>query len=161
VKLTNPELIQESEKEFIDTINAELDWDAIEKIVLEKHGFAIQDEVDYKEGNLIVHRNEIAYKFDFEIKVPLSVIFNREGECLEVSTLGDESDDSETLENDISKESDMPEPDPLEPDPFEPDMSEENRLESDISIKHPKSDKIGQMASDIADMISEINEEGE
>jgi hypothetical protein len=60
VKLTNPETIQESEKEFIDTINAELDWDTIEKLLLEKHKFAIQDEVDYKEGNLIVHNNQIA-----------------------------------------------------------------------------------------------------
>jgi len=148
VKLTNPELIEESEKEFIDTINAELDWDAIEKILLEKYGFAIQDEVDYKEGNLIVHKNEIAYKFDFEIKVPLSVIFNREGECLEVSALGD---DSETLEDAMSKELDLP----------ESDMSEPARLDSDMSVKHPKSDKIEQMASDIAGMISEINEEGE
>lgn len=148
MKLTNPELIEESEKEFIDTINAELDWDAIEKILLEKYGFAIQDEVDYKEGNLIVHKNEIAYKFDFEIKVPLSVIFNREGECLEVSALGD---DSETLEDAMSKELDLP----------ESDMSEPARLDSDMSVKHPKSDKIEQMASDIAGMISEINEEGE
>ena len=54
MKLTNPETIQECEKEFIDTINAELDWDTIEKLLLEKHKFAIQDEVDYKEGNLIV-----------------------------------------------------------------------------------------------------------
>jgi hypothetical protein len=142
VKLTNPESIQESEKEFIDTINAELDWDALEKILFEKHGFAIQDEVDYKDGNLIVHNNEIAYKFDFEIKVPLSVIFNREGECLEVSTLGD---DSEALEKDLS----------------DPDMSDPDMSEPDISIQHPKNEKIGQMASDIADMISEINEERE
>lgn len=86
MKLTNSELIQESEKEFIDSINAELDWDAIEQVLLEKHGFSVQDDVLYKDGNLIVHKNEIAYKFDFEIKVPLSVIFNRDGECLEIST---------------------------------------------------------------------------
>ena len=53
MKLTNPETIQESEKEFIDAINAELDWDSIEKLLLEKHKFAIQDEVDYKEENLV------------------------------------------------------------------------------------------------------------
>ena len=29
MKLTNPEKIQASEKEFIDAINAELDWEAI------------------------------------------------------------------------------------------------------------------------------------
>ncbi|RLC18590.1 MAG: hypothetical protein DRH93_16415, partial [Deltaproteobacteria bacterium] len=90
MKLTNPATIQESEKEFIDTINAELDWEAIEKMLLEKHSFTLQEEIDYKNGDLIVHNDTIAYKFDFEIKVPLSVIFNREGECLEISTLRDD-----------------------------------------------------------------------
>ncbi len=138
MKLTNPETIQESEKEFIDTINAELDWDTIEKLLLEKHKFAIQDEVDYKEGNLIVHNNQIAYKFDFEIKVPLSVIFNRQGECLEVSTLRDdvEDEDNNSEENDMMEENDM----------------------TGLSVKQPGFDKVGQMASDIADMISEINQ---
>lgn len=133
MKLTNPETIQESEKEFIDAINAELDWDSIEKLLLEKHKFAIQDEVDYKEGNLIVHNNQIAYKFDFEIKVPLSVIFNRQGECVDISTT---RDDSESRDDDIIEENET----------------------TQLPRKPLASDKVGQMASDIADMISEINQ---
>ncbi len=136
MKLTNPETIQESEKEFIDTINAELDWDTIEKLLLEKHQFAIQDEVDYKEGNLIVHNNQIAYKFDFEIKVPLSVIFNRQGECLEISTLRDGEDEG-ALSSGKNDETHVP--------------------GSDTPAKMRNSDKVGQMASNIADMIAEIN----
>jgi len=139
VKLTNPETIQESEKEFIDAINAELDWDSIEKLLLEKHKFAIQDEVDYKEGNLIVHNNQIAYKFDFEIKVPLSVIFNRQGECVEISTT---REDVESQDDDLFEEN---------------DIIEENET-TQLSMKPLISDKVGQMASDIADMISEINQ---
>ncbi len=139
MKLTNPETIQESEKEFIDTINAELDWDTIEKLLLEKHKFAIQDEVDYKEGNLIVHNNQIAYKFDFEIKVPLSVIFNRQGECLEISTVRDDDGDGE------------------DEDTLSSDKNDEPHVTEDAPAKTLSSDKVGQMASDIADMISEIN----
>lgn len=139
MKLTNPETIQESEKEFIDTINAELDWDTIEKLLLEKHKFAIQDEVDYKEGNLIVHNNQIAYKFDFEIKVPLSVIFNRQGECLEISTVRDGDGDGEDEDTLFS------------------DKNDEPHVTEDAPAKKLNSDKVGQMASDIADMISEIN----
>ncbi|MDD9305117.1 MAG: hypothetical protein HUK40_23380 [Desulfobacter sp.] len=140
MKLTNPESIQESEKEFIDTINAELDWDAIEQMLLDKHGFAVQEDVDYKDGNLIVHNNKIAYKFEFEIKVPLSVIFNRNGECMEISTQGD---DVKPLENDMA---------PMEDD-FDPieDLPQ-------ISSEKNKPDK---MASEIAAMVSEINQEGE
>lgn len=131
MKLTNPEKIQESEKEFMDTINAELDWEAIEKMLLDKHNFTLQKEIDYKNGDLIVYKGKIAYKFDFEIKVPLSVIFDRKGECLEMSTMRDDSDDAGP----------------------EADMKEQ------IDTGHE--DKVGQMASNIADMISEINQEDE
>ncbi len=138
MKLTNPETIQESEKEFIDSINAELDWDTIEKLLLEKHQFAIQDEVDYKEGDLVVYNNQIAYKFDFEIKVPLSVIFNRQGECLEIST----SRDDEDRENSLLEKNELT----------------ETKINTVLPAKLPNSDRTGQMASDIADMISDINQ---
>ncbi len=133
MKLTNPATIQESEKEFIDTINAELDWEAIEKMLLEKHSFTLQEEIDYKNGDLIVHNDTIAYKFDFEIKVPLSVIFNREGECLEISTLRDDFDGEDE----------------------DAALLEEN---TDLQLSHDHDDKVAQMASNIADMISEINQ---
>ncbi len=135
MKLTSPDNIAQSEKEFIDTINAELDWEAIEKLLLEKHQFTLQEEIDYKDGDLIVHNDAIAYKFDFEIKVPLSVIFNREGDCLGLSTLRDDFDED-------GKESAMQEDEEI--------IIPGNNIKTD--------DKVGQMASDIADMISEINE---
>jgi len=123
MKLTNPEAIQESEKEFIDTVNAELDWDAIEKMLFEKHSLTLQEEIDYKNGDLVVYKEQIAYKFDFEIKVPLSIIFNREGECLELSTVREGFEEAEPSSQRIENE-----------------------------------DKVARMASNIADMISEINQ---
>jgi len=126
MKLTNPEKIKESEKEFIDSINAELDWEAIEKMLLEKHDFTLQDDIDYKDGDLVVYKDNIAYKFDFEIKVPLSVIFDRDGECLDIST----------VRKDVEEEGD-----------------------EEQSIDPEQQDKVAHMASNIADMISEINQE--
>lgn len=133
MKLTNPEIIQESEKDFIDTINAELDWEAIEKLLLEKHNFTLQEEIDYKDGDLVVYNDKIAYKFDFEIKVPLSVIFNRQGECLKMSTLRDDFEDE-------NKEALFQEENPASP--INPER---------------QNDTVAQMASNIAGMISEIN----
>ena len=134
MKLTNPESIQESEKEFIDTINAELDWDVIEQRLLDKHNFEVQDDIEYKDGNLIVYNNEIAYKFDFQIKVPLSVIFNRSGECLSMSTTREEEVLKENEDVEIRKAS----------APQAPDGESDKK-------------KIEGMAVEIADLISEIN----
>ncbi|WP_320040341.1 hypothetical protein [uncultured Desulfobacter sp.] len=134
MKLTNPESIQESEKEFIDTINAELDWDIIEQMLLDKHNFAVQDDIEYKDGNLIVYNNEIAYKFDFQIKVPLSVIFNSSGECLSMSTTRDDED----VENYEEEES-------------------PNSSTHQLPNEEPDKNKVEGMAVEIADLISEIN----
>ena len=134
MKLTNPESIQESEKEFIDTINAELDWDVIEQMLLDKHNFEVQDDIVYKDGNLIVYKNEIAYKFDFEIKVPLSVIFNRSGECLFMST----TREKEALEN-------------------REDVEIQNSPATQTFNGEPDKKKVEEMAVEIADLISEIN----
>ncbi|MDM8536494.1 hypothetical protein QUF70_07070 [Desulfobacterales bacterium HSG17] len=144
MKLTSQDNIAESEKEFIDTINAELDWEAIEKMLLEKHQFTLQEEIDYKDGDLIVHNDNIAYKFNFEIKVPLSVIFDREGECLEISTMRDDFESESETEI-------------LSEDDEEALLLEDNdEIISDDNLS--PEDKVGQMASNIADMISEINQ---
>ncbi len=132
MKISNPETIEESEKEFIDMINAELDWETIEDLLMEKHNFTLQEEVEYKNGDIVVHNDSIAYKFDFNIKVPLSIIFNRTGEFLELLTS----------------------------EPEEPEESEENGIDTDINNESKnKGDKKEKLATDIADMISEINQE--
>jgi hypothetical protein len=155
MKLTNPETIQESEKEFIDTINAELDWDAIEKMLLEKHNFTLQDEIDYKDGDLVVYNDAIAYKFDFEIKVPLSVIFNREGECVEISTIRDDFDDEEPDESDDEELNE----DGLSENESDEKIGDDLSREDDTVLLEPeKNNKVAQMASNLADMISEINQ---
>lgn len=167
MKLTNPENIQESEKEFIDTINAELDWEAIEKMLLEKHDFTLQDEIEYKAGDLVVHDDDIAYRFEFEIKVPLSVVFNRKGECLEISTVRDdfEEEDDEMLlgEGEFSQEEELLENEEAVFEPIAGDL--ENDLVEDegesASMQPDADNKTAQMASNIADMISEINQEDE
>ncbi|MDX9962250.1 hypothetical protein [Desulfobacter postgatei] len=134
MKLTNPESIQKSEKEFIDTINAELDWDVIEQLLLDKHNFEVHDDIAYKDGTLIVYNNEIAYKFDFEIKVPLSVIFNRGGECLSMSTARED----EMFENNH-------------------DMEIQNSSTEQPHSGEAEKKKERGMAVEIADLISEIN----
>ena len=85
------------------TLNpGDLDWSAIERLLLEKHKFKLQDEVEYRRGDIVVHENAIAYRLDFDVKVSLSVLFNRKGDCLELSTSGElsEKDDEVASETD-------------------------------------------------------------
>lgn len=144
MKLTNPESIQESEKDFIDTINAELDWDVIEQMLLDKHNFEVQDDIEYEDGNLIVYNNEIAYKFNFQIKVPLSVIFNRSGECLSMSTTRGEEIPENTEDKDTQDEDTQ-------------DMEMQNQSTTQPPGEGPDKKKVEEMGVEIAGLISQIN----
>jgi hypothetical protein len=69
------------------------------------------------------------------------VIFNRQGECLEISTVRDDDGDGNGEDEDT----------------LSSDKNDKPHVTEDAPAKTFNSDKVGQMASDIADMISEIN----
>ncbi len=88
MKITDEEIIKAGEKELIDTITGDLNWDSIEQIIRKKHHIALEDDIEYQNGNIIVHNKQIAYKLEFKIRVSLSVVFNREGECIDIDASG-------------------------------------------------------------------------
>ncbi len=131
MKISDPDLIKSSEQELLDGIIGDLDWSTIENIFRKKHNLEIEDDVEYKQGDIVVHKNKVAYKLDFEVKVTLSVLFDRNG-----STLGIKVADSDDDEEDFAQD--------------EGEMGEVR--------EGKKMEDISKMATDIADMIHEINE---
>ena len=93
MKIAESQVIKNGEQELIDAITGDLDWNTIEQLLLKKHNFRLQEDVEYRSGDIVVHDNAIAYKLDFDVKVSLSVLFNRDGECLELSTSGEASEE--------------------------------------------------------------------
>ena len=132
MKVANQDTIQEGEREFIDTINAELNWESIEKLLYEKFRLALRDEVEYRSGGLTVYNDKVAYKFSFDVKVPLSIVFDSEGECLDLSS------------------------------PLPDEEEEENGQDSDADGNGAQGDRgtdtFAEKASELAGMIDEINQ---
>ena len=153
MKITDSEIIKAGERELIDTIIGDLDWNAIEKVFKERHHLQIQDDVEYRQGDIVVHNDTVAYKLDFDVKLTLSILLDRSGNYVSFTT-GSQPVDAET-EKDTDGSLDQ-----------EPQASfdtaiefEEPESEMDADPATPPTDKMTQMASEIADMISEINEE--
>jgi hypothetical protein len=88
VKITDTKAIKDSEQDLIDTITGDLDWDVIEKVLKERHQLELQDEIEYRNGDIVVYNNQIAYRINFGVKVTVSVLFDRNGECLAINTDG-------------------------------------------------------------------------
>jgi hypothetical protein len=88
MKITNAEVIKNGEKDLIDSITADLDWGAIEEIFLTEHNLGIDEDIEYKSGDIVAHESQVAYKLEFTVKVNLSVLISRDGEYLSVNISG-------------------------------------------------------------------------
>ena len=110
MKITDSEIIKNGEQELIDAITADLDWGAIEDIFLKEHNLGIEEDIEYKSGDIIAVDNQIAYKLEFEVKVNLSVLLDRNGEYLAVNINNrkenPKEDNVEDTEDNISEDSD-------------------------------------------------------
>ena len=215
LKITDSAVIKSGERELLDTIIGDLDWETIEKIVKEKHQLRIQDDVEFRQGDIVVYDNTVAYKLDFDAKVTLTVLFDRDGNYLSFSTSGDftrdamvpdleevkvepepdsevepsgtdkviaaqDLEDDETFQEEPARAEDLPDPEDTQnseneketvsentADPDE-DTVQEEALSFDEFAPPPSSDpkkspdeNMSGMASQIAEMLSEINEENE
>ena len=112
MKITSSDVIRSGEQELIDVIIADLDWGAIEDIFKKEHKLGIEEEVEYKQGDIAIHDNQIVYKLRFEVKISLSVLLDREGNYISVTSSGDpdrmEDENKEDM-NKLLEESELPE----------------------------------------------------
>lgn len=96
MKITDPDIIKNGEKDLIDAVKEDLDLDAVRRI-LEKRMAA--SSLTSSGGEIIVHNNEIAFRIDFNVKLSGSLMFDRAGNYIPRS---EESGaiDAEDLEED-------------------------------------------------------------
>jgi hypothetical protein len=151
VKVTDSDIIQTGEKELIDAITGDLDWEAIEKIFKNKYHLGFQEDIEYKNGDIVVHNNQIAYKLNFDVRISLSVLFDRKGECLTVLALTDEQEKNQKDSISPGSIQQSGADDRLD---MNDDPAENTLVESEVEVN----ENVSQMASKIADMISEINQ---
>ncbi|MFH1489403.1 MAG: hypothetical protein ABII06_10900 [Pseudomonadota bacterium] len=102
MRITNSEVIKVGENELIDAISADIDWSVIEQIFKKEHKLCIEEDVEYKKGDIVVHNEQVAYRLEFQVSVTLSVLLDRQGHCISVTSPGDmedpEAEDPEPIE---------------------------------------------------------------
>lgn len=89
MQITNHDVIKSGEQELIDAITADLDWGTIEEIFSQAHQLKIEDNVEYKNGDIVVYNGQVAYKLEFDVNIVLAVLLDREGNYISVTSSGD------------------------------------------------------------------------
>lgn len=128
MKVTDSEVIRTGEKELIDGITADLDWGVIEDIFRKEHNMGIEEDIEYKNGDIVAHDNQIAYKLEFEVKASLAILLDREGNYLSVSVSGTEDSTNIIDEKGQSKDQNI---ETIQQDPDPPIDSEIFNTEED------------------------------
>jgi hypothetical protein len=101
MKITDPDIIKEGEKDLINAVKQDLDLDAVKQILKKRIAAAALASTG---GEIVVHRNEIAFRLDFDLHLNGSLMFDRQGNYIPGS---DEQADTETPEGLDSQELDL------------------------------------------------------
>lgn len=83
-KLVPEDAFKKGERDLMDIVTGSLNWDVIEKLLEEKYGLSLQDDIEFKEGHLTVKDDRIAYQMDFQARITLSLMISRDGRCVDV-----------------------------------------------------------------------------
>ncbi len=76
MKVTNPDVIKAGERDLIETIKEDLEWDAVKTLLVDR---IKETTLETCGGEIIVHEGQIAFKIDLEIKTSISLMFDRDG----------------------------------------------------------------------------------
>ena len=85
MKITDEIIIRDSEKELISAVVKNIDWRTVEKIIREKHGMGVTENIRYRQGDIVSHDDQVAYRIHFDVTVPFSMLFNRAGEHVSIN----------------------------------------------------------------------------
>ncbi len=123
MKIAEPDNIKAGEQELINSIMEQLNSEIIESIA---SGRLAVNNLEFRNGDMIIHKNRIVYKMEFETSVSISVLFDREGNLI------DENEDSIEGEPIVAEDISDDVLEAAEPD-IEESQIEEN-FDTDIDI---------------------------
>jgi hypothetical protein len=158
MKITDPQVIENGEKDLITAVQEDLDLDAVKQILKDRMGAST---LSSKGGQIVVHNNEIAFRLDFDINLSGSLLFDRKGNYIDTGeeellepardpemaleefdaqdALTDKGTNEPPYDGIPLVETGLDETDPDEIDTAEPDLSDQN-LEDNLSIGLPEYD---------------------
>ncbi len=145
MKITDPDVIKNGEKDLIDAVKDDLDLDTIKEIMQNKMN---AKTISSKGGEIVVHNNEIAFRLDFSIEISGSLMFDRQGNYIPES---DNQDDlSQDFDSDEQLEIDLPDYD-LD------DESDQKEIEQTGDILENEDDKASEPTEDDALPIDDLD----
>lgn len=82
MKIVDSGIIRSGEQRLVRFIAEHVDRDAVRQAVKSLYNVEVNDSLEHKSGSLVVYKGEAAYRLDFDFRVNISVLLNRNGEAV-------------------------------------------------------------------------------
>ncbi|MGD9824190.1 hypothetical protein [Desulfobacter sp.] len=82
MRITDPQVILNGEKDLIASVQKDLDLDAVRDLLKER---LTAKALSPKGGQIVVHNNHVAFRLDYKININGSLLFDRNGNLIEDS----------------------------------------------------------------------------
>ncbi len=101
MKITDPSVIKNGEKDLIESLKEDLDLDAVREIIKKKMSTAA---LSPKGGEIVVYKNQIAFRMDFELCLSGSLMFDRQGNHILTESDGFDDPEEDPREKDAGNQ---------------------------------------------------------
>jgi hypothetical protein len=79
------QVVAEAKRELIEKLKSNIDLDQVKAICREQYGIEMIEGIDLNHGDIVIHNAQVAYKLDFGIRFSISVLIDKEGNCISTS----------------------------------------------------------------------------
>ena len=96
--------VKEVKRELINQLKSKINQTEIESVCREQYGIESIEACECVDGDIVIDNNQVAYKLDFEVRFPLSILINNgENNAIalsdkDVSLLSEFDNDREEIE---------------------------------------------------------------
>ncbi len=160
MKITDPDVIRTGEKDLINAVKNDLDWDAVKEIIKNRINMKAFDS---KGGEIVVLNGQVAFRIDLELKMSVNLMFDRDGNYIsdnESEVVADPPDASSMeLSDDIDMDSDCGLEFTSDEDDLELSKGLDNTSNPDLEEQSYSQKEAEAFDNDIDDNIDDILEE--
>lgn len=79
------QVLEDAKHELIEKLKSNIDLDQVKSICREQYGLEAIEGLDIRNGDIVSHNDQVAFRLDFEIRTMMSVFIDKEGNCTSTS----------------------------------------------------------------------------
>lgn len=92
MKITDDQHISSNKATFFKGLFRSVAWPRVIEKIRERFRIAVQDEIRFVGGELVVDQSRVAYRLDVDVTVRLSMLCDQSGNCLRISSFREGED---------------------------------------------------------------------